>query len=65
MPIYRVTIRYGAGRYRYHVDDVEAPDLARALALAAERMPPDVIESGELAEVRRLAEPEPRDGEPG
>ncbi len=65
MPTYRVTIRYGVERYRYHVHDVEAPDLATALARAAERMPPDVTASGELAEVRRLVEPDAREMAPG
>lgn len=65
MPIYRVTIRYGQKRYHYHVDDVEAPDLARALVLAAERMPPEATAAGELAEVRRLVDPDAREMAPG
>ncbi len=65
MPTYRVTVRYGVGRYQYHVDDVDAPELATALALAAERMPPDVTASGELAEVRRLVDPDARELTPG
>ncbi len=60
MPIYRVTIRYGQGRYRYHVEDVEAPGIARALALAAEHVPPEADAAGEVAEVRRLLEPDER-----
>ncbi len=65
MPTYRVTVRYGVGRYHYHVEDVEAPELASALARAAERMPPDVTVSAELAEVRRLVEPDAREMAPG
>ncbi len=65
MPTYRVTVRYGVGRYHYHVDDIDAPELATALARAAERMPPDVIASGELAEVRRLVDPDAREMAPG
>jgi len=65
MPTYRVTVRYGVGRYHYHVEDVEAPELARALALAAEHLSPEVAASGEVAEVRRLTEPEAREMGPG
>ena len=65
MAIYRVTIRYGQERYRYHVEDVEAPGLARALALAAEHVPPEADAAGEVAEVRRLLEPEAREMAPG
>ncbi len=60
MPIFRVTIRYGQGPYRYHVEDVDAPGLAGALEQAAARVPPDADAAGDVAEVRRLIEPEAR-----
>ncbi len=65
MPIYRVTIRYGQGPYRYHVEDVAAAGIARALALAAEHVPPEADAAGEVAEVRRLLEPQERGVGPG
>ena len=65
MPIYRVTVRYGQGPYRYHVEDVEAPGIARALALAAEHLPPEADAAGEVAEVRRLLDPGERGISPG
>lgn len=61
MPHYRVTIRYGAPRALYEVIDLEASDLRGALEAAAERLPPEVAESAELAEVRRQADPDRRE----
>lgn len=60
MPSYRVTIRWGAPRARYEVLDLDAPDLRGALAAAADRLPAEVAETGELAEVRRQVDPEAR-----
>jgi len=65
MPIYRVTIRYGQGPYRYHVEDVEAPGIGRALELAAEHLPREADAAGDVAEVRRLLQPEERGVAPG
>lgn len=62
MPIWRVTIRHGRPQ-RYHVEDVEAPDLAAVLRAAAELAAgaPDA----DLAELRLAADPESRDYTPG
>lgn len=65
---YQVTVRYGATRVRYHMDRVEGEDLAEAMRTAAERLPTEVIEAGELVEIRPAIDPEEReylDGEPG
>ena len=41
--------------------DVEAVDLAAAMAAAAEDMPPEVRASGDLVEIRTAPDPELRD----
>lgn len=61
MPLYRVTIRYGAPRAQYEMLDVDAEHLAGALREAASRISPEVGASAELAEVRRLRDPEERE----
>jgi len=63
MSSYRVTIRHGRPQI-YHMMDVEAEDLAEALRLAAERLPAEA-RGGDLAEVRRSADPEAREYVPG
>jgi hypothetical protein len=60
MPVYRVTIRFGAPKQQYHMDDIEASSLRDALRLVAERFPDDALHSADLAEVRRQVEPEQR-----
>jgi ribosomal protein L16/L10AE len=65
MPIYRVTVRHGQSRYQYHVEDVEAAHLGEAMAQAAQRLPAEVARSADVAEVRRLVEPENRGLAPG
>lgn len=57
---YRVTIRYGQDRQRHHTLDVEASDLAHALRIAAERIPSEIVETADLAEVRPAPDPEER-----
>ena len=64
---YQVTVRYGATRVRYHMDRVEGENLAEAMRTAAERLPAEVVEAGELVEIRPAIDPEEReylDGEP-
>ncbi len=63
MPVYRVTIRHGETRYRYHVEDVNAPDMRAALSLAIEGMPPEAV-NADITEVRLLREPDQRDMAP-
>jgi len=60
MPLYRVTIRFGAPKQQYHIDDIEASSLRDALRVAGERFPDDALQSADLAEVRRQVEPETR-----
>ncbi len=63
MPIFRVTIRFGRQRYRYHVEDVEAVDLRAALLVAAARAPAEAA-GGDIAEIRLLPDPEAREYTP-
>lgn len=60
MPVFRVTVRTGRTRYGYHMEDVEAPDLREAMAIAAGRLPEKVAATAEVAEVRLLVDPERR-----
>lgn len=61
MPSFRVTVRTGRTHYGYHMEDVEAQDIGEAMATAASRLPPEVAATGEVAEVRLLAEPARRE----
>jgi hypothetical protein len=60
MPLYRVTIRFGAPKQHYHMEDIEANSLREALREAADRFPDAALQSADLAEVRRQVEPEER-----
>jgi predicted Zn-dependent peptidase len=60
MALYRVTIRFGAPKQQYHIEDVPANSLREAMRLAAERFPDAAFESADLAEIRRQVEPEER-----
>jgi predicted Zn-dependent peptidase len=64
MPLYRVTIRFGAPKQQYHVEDIHANSLREALRLAAERFPDAALQSADLAEVRRQVEQEERSYSP-
>jgi hypothetical protein len=57
---YRVTVRYGERRQRHHTLDVEAPDLPGALRAAAERIPSEIADTADLAEVRPAPDPDQR-----
>ncbi len=63
MPTYRATIRHGKPQ-RYHVEDIDAPDIAEAMRLLSERFPPNVT-GADLVEVRLAVDPEQRDYVPG
>jgi len=56
---FQVTVRLG-DRYEYRTFTVEAGDVAVALRKAADALPPDVVESADLVEVRPAPEPEER-----
>jgi hypothetical protein len=60
MPFYRVTIRFGAPRQQYYMDDIAADSLRDALRLASEQFPENALHSADLAEIRRQVEPEQR-----
>ena len=57
---FRVTVRYGGGRQRYHTFDVQAPDARAALAAAAERLPDEIAAEVDLVELRVAIDPEAR-----
>ena len=65
MPSFRATIRWTLDRQRYHVEDIDAPDLAAALELLRARIPREVGEHADLVELRRQREPEARELGPG
>ncbi|MCI0434035.1 MAG: hypothetical protein L0271_10330 [Gemmatimonadetes bacterium] len=54
MPAYRITIRWGRPQ-RYHIEDVEAPELREALRIAMERFPDGARQTADLAEIRLSA----------
>lgn len=51
MPVYRVTIRHGRPQ-QYVIDDIEAPTLAAAMRLAAERIAVARDADADLVEIR-------------
>lgn len=57
---YRVTVRYGGETLRYHLDQVQADDLREAMTAAARALPPEVVESADLVEIRPAVDPEAR-----
>jgi hypothetical protein len=59
MPLYRVTIRYGARAQRYHVEDVRADSLKDAVRAVANAFPQTVTDA-DLIEVRLQVNPEAR-----
>jgi hypothetical protein len=60
MPLYRVTIRFGAPRSQYHIADFMAASLREALRLAADAIPGAVADVADLAEIRVHTDPEQR-----
>lgn len=64
MPHYRATIRFRTDRQRYRMEDVQAPDLRAALRDLADRFPDDIVDSSDLVEIRRQADPDAREFTP-
>jgi hypothetical protein len=64
MTIYRMTLRHGAPRQRYHVVDIDAPNIRAALMQAVNAFPADGESTGDLIEIRVHVEPEQRDYTP-
>jgi hypothetical protein len=61
MPLYRVTIRFGAPKQQYHVLDLTANSLREAMRMAAEDYPDAAAGDADLVEIRRHVDPEARE----
>jgi len=59
MPHYTATIRHGVP-HRYHTDTFAADDLEGALRGLPDRLPTDVLERGDLVELREAVDPDER-----
>lgn len=57
---FRVTIRYGGSRQRYHTLDVEAADAAEALRRVADEISGPVAQETDLVELRVAVDPDAR-----
>lgn len=57
---YQITVRYGGRYQRYHTFGVDAPDAAKAMVIAAERIPPEIAPETDLVELRVAIDPEKR-----
>jgi hypothetical protein len=57
---YRITVRYGGRRQRYHTYDVEADDIRGALGAASTGMPDEVAAQADLVELRITVDPAER-----
>jgi hypothetical protein len=64
MPHYRVTIRLGAPRQQYHVEDLTANSLREALRMAVDLFPEAGAESADLMEIREQVDPDAREFTP-
>ncbi|MGH7502547.1 MAG: hypothetical protein ACREL7_12410 [Longimicrobiales bacterium] len=64
MPNYRVTIRWGRPS-RYHIEDLDAPGLSEVFERLPRAVPGEVLESGDLVEIRIHVDPEGRVFTPG
>lgn len=60
VPSYRATIRYRTDRQRYHMEDVDAPDLRAALSALMSRFPDELAASADLLEIRRQLDDDER-----
>lgn len=49
---YRITVRYGGARQRYHTLEVEAEDAVAALRRTADQLPPEIAPDVDLVELR-------------
>jgi len=57
---FRITVRYGGRRQRYHTYSVEAEDARSALEKAARDMPDEVAPEADLVELRVAVDPADR-----
>jgi hypothetical protein len=60
MPLYRVTIRFGAPRQQYHVEDLTANSLREAVRMAADLFPEAAADAADLLEIREQVDPDER-----
>jgi hypothetical protein len=61
MPHYRVTIRFGAPRQQYHVEDLTANSLREALRMAVDLFPETGVDTADLLEIREQVDPDARE----
>lgn len=64
MASWRGTVRWTSDRQRYHMADVEAPDLVSAMERLRETIPADVAAGADLLELRRQAVADEREFSP-
>jgi hypothetical protein len=65
MPLYRVTIRFGAPKQQYHVLDLSADSLREAMRMAVDRYPDAAASGADLVEIRQQLDPDDRGYGPG
>ena len=61
MPNWRGTVRWTSDRQRYHMEDVEAPDLVSAMERLRAAIPAEVAVGADLLELRRQAAADERE----
>jgi hypothetical protein len=61
MPFFRVTIRFGAPKQQYHMQDLSANSLREAMRMAFEEYPETAMQDADLVEIRRQRDPEERE----
>ena len=61
---FRMTLRHGSPGKRYHVVDLDAPDIRAALMQAFNAFPPGAEASGDLIEIRVHVDPDARNYTP-
>jgi hypothetical protein len=62
---YQITVRYGRRYQRYHTFTVDAANVADALRLAADQVPPGLLPEADLVELREAVDPDARASRPG
>jgi hypothetical protein len=62
---YQITVRYGRRYQRYHTFTVDAANVADALRLAADQVPPGILPEADLVELREAVDPDARASRPG
>ena len=61
MPHYRVTIRFGAPKQQYEVQDLTANSLREAMRMAVDEFPETAAENADLVEIRLQVDPDARE----